>query len=868
MTTSPPKIAEKLLRKLFPDTRGHTMLGDFEEEFHYLTNEKGVLPAIFWYWLQLFTSIISMIFGTIYWGFIMLKNYLLIAFRVLRKHTAYSLINIFGLTLGLTCSIFIFLFIAEELSYDTFFTDSDRIYRIVRQMPDVHGPSTRNPLGPAMQAGFPELSKVTRYWQHQTPTLVAYNDLWFKEEGIAFAGPQFLEIFDYRLISGNRETVFSENNNLVITASAALKYFGDEDPVGKTMMVETKFPYLVSGVMEDVPGNSHLQFDFLMPIESYNRIAAHFYGYNPSEYSLADDWMAGMFGTYIKLIPQAQPEELEAKFPDFLKQFASYNPEVLDETLYLQPIKEIRLYSDYTSGGTVKNLIYLIYGLIVVGIIIISLASFNYMNMATAQYITRTKEVGMRKVIGARRIQLIVQFFCESAVFSVIAMVISLLLVGVLMPYFNQSVGKSLDMSFLTDPIIIAGIIGITLLTAVTSGSYPALFLSRFRPAAIISGKISLITKRGLFRNSLVLVQFTATIIFFICAVVINDQINFMKDKDLGITKDNILILPVKEDAIRNNYETVKNELLQIPDVSMVSFSAKLPINLYGSTTTEIESNGERKVFELTFANVDYDFLDLYEIEMAAGRKFSRDFTSDGTNSIIINETTAEILGYENPIGQTIEKFGGSTIVGVAKNFHFQPVYNEIRPLAFFLYRRNFRFASVKFNTTDTGRMLSEVEKVWEKHAPDGLFEYYFLNDEFQRLYKTQEKVSSSIGYLSAFALCIALLGLFGLSSFTVNQKSKTISIRKVFGASFSEVFMYITRDYFVLIVIANILAWPVAWYLMAKLVLIEFAYRTELGISVFLITGVLSLIVAAIVVAYYSVKAALTNPADTLRQE
>ncbi len=853
-----------LLGRIYSNDLKEGYRGDLEEE--YLKRlEKGKWNSSFWLYSQVIRSLPGGFKNMLTNNIALISNYIRLAGRNIIKHKVYSFINITGLTVGMACTLLIVLFIKDELSFDSFFEDKDRIFRVIRVMPDIHGPSTRNPLAPALKKDFPEIEYSSRFWLQSREVTISYEDTWFKEDRIAYAGEDFFRIFSFPFIQGDPETSLQEPGSVVLTSSAAKKYFGVDDPLGKVISFDDVFDLKITGIIKDIPSNSHFFFDFIIPVESFNRIGGYLWGFDTKNFRITDQWMWGMFGTYLKLKPNTDLKAFERKIPDFLKKYSPFNKELLDETLYLQAISDIHLYSRYSSEQSRTSSITLIYILTAAGIVILVMAAFNYTNLATAWYFTRTKEVGMRKVIGARRKQLFTQFLGESFIFTLAGIIISVIAVYLLLPAFNIITGKSLFVSGLTDPYVIVIIIFIGIFTALSSGIYPSIFLSGYKPLKAIVSTNPGAPGGSLIRNILVTSQFTVTIFLFISFSLIREQVDYLSSKSLGFDNEQVLIVPVKDDAVRQQIISVKNELLNYPGVTNVSYSDKLPGSIYGSTTIDLMIEGERKVFELNFANVDPDFIDLYGIEIIMGRNFTQNNPTALADEIIINEKTLSILGWEEPIGR---KFRGNTIVGIMRDFHFQPLNNEIEPLGFFGSSGSVMNISVKLTTANIPETISRIEEKWNTLVPQRTFEYYFLDESFNRRYRTERNVSTTVGYLSAIAVTLAFLGLFGLASFMISRRTREIGIRKVLGASYTTVLNLTLKDFLVLILAANTLAWPMAFYIIKNLFLSNFPYHIDPGMNSFAFAGILSLLVTLTAVGAQTLKAANANPADSIRYE
>lgn len=798
----------------------------------------------------------------------MIKSYFQTATRILRKQKVYSLVSITGLALGMACCFIVLVYLANETNYDTFHRDADSIFRLVRIMQGVHGPSTRNPMAPALKENFPEIEEAVRTWPLTDPFTFRVGEKGFQQEGILFADPGLFRLFTYEFLHGDPDNPMENLSSVVLTQTASRRYFGEGNPVGETLSFDGKFDLAVSAVIKDVPQNSHLQFEAVIPLESYNVIAGHIYGFDGSTYRLTDEWH-GMFRTYIKLQKGSSSRSLEQKFPGFLKKYAPYNKELLDESYYLQPVKNIHLHSDYRSSTDKISDIKYVYGIMAIGLIILAMSCFNYINLTTARFSARRKEIGIRKVVGAQRRQLIGQLLTESSVFFLAAFFLSFVLIIVLAPAVNNIFGYNISSEYFSKYPLLFFMFGIGLFAALLSGAYPAFFFSAFHPMSMIKDGLSPKGRGKGIRSGFVVFQFAITICLLISIGLIYQQIRYLKGKDLGYVKEQIVAVPVKNDEARERHKIIKQELIRLPGITGVSFSAALPNKIQRSTTMDLVIEGDRKVFEMNNTTVDENFLSLYEIEIVQGRNFSKDFPSDLIkDAIILNEAAVKTLNWQNPIGRELTIFGRPrTVIGVVQDFNFQTLHAEISPLALRNAGDQYLFASIRLSTQNIPQTLAGIGKIFQKFAAQTPFEYFFFDDYFENLYRREENFGKTIGYFALLAIVISSLGLFGLAFFISEQRTKEIGIRKVLGASVSGIVGMLSKEFAKWAVLANILAWPAAYLIMHKW-LQNFAYRIDIEIGIFALAGALALIIALVSVSYQSVKAATAHPADTLRYE
>ncbi len=798
----------------------------------------------------------------------MIKSYFQTALRILRKQKVYSFISISGLALGMACCFIILVYIHNETGYDAFHRDADSAFRLVRKMSDIHGPSTRNPMGPALKENFPEIDLAVRTWSLTDPYTFRVEEKGYQQKGILFADPGFFRLFTYEFLYGGPNNPLENPSSVVLTRSTSQKYFGLGNPVGKTLSFDGMFDLVVSGVIQDVPQNSHLQFEAVIPMERFNAIAGYVYGYDASSYRLTDDWMAGMFNTYLKLHKNSDPRSLERKIPVFQEKYAPHNKELLDESYYLQPIKNIHLHSQYRSGSDKISDLKFLYGIMAIGLVILIMSCFNYINLTTARYSSRRREIGIRKVVGAHRKQLIGQILTESLIFFLTAFLLSFALILFLAPVINHIFGYAISSDFFGKYSLLIFMFLIGMLAALLSGSYPALFFSGFHPMGMIKDSISPRGRGRAIRSGFVIFQFSITICLLIGTGLIYQQIRYLKGKDLGYVKEQILVVPIKDDETRERHKTIKQELTRLPGISGVSFSAALPNKIQRSTTMDLDIEGDRKVFEMTNTTIDEDFLSLYEIDVLQGRNFSREFPSEGEDSIILNERAVQILNWQDPIGKELTIFGRPRkVIGVVEDFNFQTLHLEISPLALKLKGDDYLFASIKLSTRNIPQTLAGIGKLFQKFASQTAFEYFFFDDYFDDLYRSEEKFGQTIGYFTLLAILISSLGLFGLAYFITERRTKEIGIRKVLGASVPGIVGMLSKEFAKWALLANALAWPLAYLIMHKW-LQNFAYRIHIGIGTFVLAGALALVIALLTVSFQAVKAAASHPADTLRYE
>ena len=810
----------------------------------------------------------------------MLKNYFNVALRNLFKHKLYSLINVLGLSIGLTCFLMISLYVVDELSYDNFHTDAERIYRMDFSG-NINGSEfitalASAPAGPTMPEEFPEVEESTRLRGSGNWTIRRKDeDNAYNEENVVFVDANFFTFWDFNLINGDAVTCLERPNTLVISQSVAEKIFGDDDPVGEIVVMDNDEDWEVTGVYEDMPSNSHFKYGIMLSMESREEAKQKF-------------WMSFNFNTYIKLAEGSEAAELEAKFPDLIQkyigpeieQFMGASMEEFEEAgnsagFYLFPLTDIHLYSEklgeLDTNGDIKYV--LIFTAIAMFILI--LACINFMNLSTARSAGRAKEVGVRKVMGAYKSQLRKQFLTEAFLITLISILIAYSLAFVLLDQFNQLADKVMAFNSLLSPQFILIMIGVLIVVGFLAGSYPAFFLSKFRPVEVLKGKLNLGLKGGGLRSTLVVLQFCVSIIMIIGTAIVYQQLSYIQNKKLGFSKDHVLLVH-NPWMMGDKSESYKNEVLQYAKIKSATLSGFLPVpsnnnnNLWfpGANPTKDES------YVFSEFRVDHDYLKTLDIEIKEGRDFSRDFPSD-SSAILLNEAAVDRLGWDEAIGKKLSTYGGSqenptvetfTVVGVVKNFHFQSLRNSIEPLLFELGRSR-GFLSLKIETEDIPATVSYLEEKWTEFAPGQPFEYSFLDQHFNDMYDSEQKLGNIFGVFAFLAIFIACLGLYGLAAFTAEQRKKEIGVRKVLGATIMSIIMLLSREFLKLVGIAFVIASLISYYFMNKW-LEDFENRTKMNFTVFLLAGFLALVIAWVTMSFQSWNAARVNPAKSLKDE
>jgi putative ABC transport system permease protein len=808
----------------------------------------------------------------------MIKSFISVAFRNLVKQKFYSLLNISGLAIGISCFLLISLFILDELSYDQHFKDASRVYRInfhaVLNGADHSSANTGAPVAQALRTDFPEVEDATRlntsgnWFVRQEDQIES-----FKEENVLMADSNFFSFFGIKPVYGDPHKALNRPNTLALDHTTSKKIFGDINPVGKVLVLDNRTNYEVTAVYPDMPSNTHFQHNMLLSMSSFS-------------WTNNNNWLSTNFNTYLKLKGGIAPESLEAKFPKMIETYCSpllqqflgmtidefrQNGNALDFSLI--PLLKIHLYSHNSDELAANGDIKYVAIFVAVGLFILILAIINFMNLATARSAGRAKEVGIRKVVGAYRKQLILQFLAEAITITTISFLVALLLTIVVLPYFNDLTSKTLVINDLLSPSYIIIGIATLLVVGLVSGSYPALFLSAFKPVQVLKGKLHVGKKNIYVRSSLVIFQFTISIIMMISTAVIYDQLSYIQNKKLGYNKDQILV--VKDTwLLRDKAQIFKNELLQNANILNGTMTNFNPTSSYGNSDLHFKSPDAAEDMSqvIVQAWVDFDFLPLMEMEFVDGRAFNLDFATDST-AAILNEAAVRAFGYENPVGDKIYNYGdgeeviGYPIIGVVKDFHFNSMHESIKPLIFRIGKNNISQAYLKVNPVDLDNTLSFVEKTWNDFAPGQPFSYSFLDEDFGKMYKAEQKVGSIFSVFAGLAIFIACLGLFGLASFTAEQRRKEIGIRKVLGASINHLVGQLSLNFIKLVAIAFIISIPIAAYMMNTW-LEDFAYRTALSPIVFIVAGIVAMLIAWLTMGYHSYKTAATNPVNSLKEE
>ncbi len=779
----------------------------------------------------------------------MFKNYLKMALRNIKRYKGYSLINIAGLTVGMACFILIFLWVYDELNYDTFHTHSNRLFRIILKKAD--DPSDRGIsstpyiLPKILKEEYPEIVEVTRVRTRGYPSAVRQGDITFYEPWFFFTDPSFFSMFSYELSAGNPKAALANRNSVVITRKAAQKYFGDQDPMGKILRWNNTQDLEVTGIIEKVPYNSHLQFDFMASLQLYD-----------SE-RISSWWREA--DAYVQLQEGVSYEEVNRKIAGTMQR---YHPED-DFTISLQPIREAHL--NIMQGGRSDKRFVLIFA--VIAVLILAIACVNFMNITTARSSIRALEVGMRKVVGARRSDIIKQFLGESVLLCLISFSLAVVLVDFLLPVFNRLQGKEMSLLGSGNLLLYLSLIGAAVGTGFVAGSYPAFFLSAFQPAKVLKMDISKGRKGSVLRTVLVVSQFSVSVLLIIMTIVAYKQMRFIRNTGLGFSREQIVHI-MMNDELRSAHKTFKDRLLQDPRIRNVTFASAVPHLLFNVHNFEWEGMETDKEVELDFLYVDHDYAETFDLEIVKGRDFSEDYPTDASEAYIVNESAVRFMEMSNPIGKRVVLAGREgRIIGVVKDFNHKPLVFDITPLVMGIRPSWYYDLLIKISPEDIPGSLAYIEKVFKDASPGFPFRYQFLDEWFEMIYmplRIMNTIFNSFAFLAVFISC---LGLFGLASLLSEQRRKEIGIRKVLGASVPGIMFLVSQKFLKIILIANLIAVPAA-YFATRMFLNLFVVRTKLDAGVVVATVALTFVVALVTISYQVIKTALANPVDSLRYE
>jgi putative ABC transport system permease protein len=789
----------------------------------------------------------------------MLKNLIKTAMRHILKHLGYSALNILGLSLGISSALFLIIYVADEVSYDRYHVNADRIYRVSSRITEPDDQFTWNvaqiPFGPQVVQDYPEVKSFVRFI-NMPRALFKYEDKEFNEGNFFYADSTLFDIFTYKVLKGDVKSALVEPKKIILTKKIAEKYFGSADPIGK-MLTTGDNAFEVTAVIEDCPTNSHFRFDAIaarnnLPkqLGSWGNFGVFTYLLFPDNLNVNDfeKKMQAMYGAYMEPI---------------------FGPVKIKIEYILEPITRIHLYSTNPGEPEPTGSMTFVYVFSLVALFLILIAAMNYMNLATARSSSRAREVGLRKVVGSRRSSLVLQFLTESIVFTVISLLISIIIIVILMPKFNLLAGKSFDLHVLYTPVVLLSMLGVILVVGIFGGSYPAFFLSRFSPVTVLKGEVTHGSAGSLFRKILVVLQFTVSVIMIICTLVVFRQLNYLKNMDQGFDQKNVLSLELN-DGMARKYPSLKQLLLENPNIKLVG-STSTPVGVgSGKLLMNVETDQGMVSKGVNIAVADHDFVETLGIKMKEGRDFQQDMPSDTLTGVIVNETFVRRMGWTEPIGKKVELGDANTlrarVVGVMYDYHQTGMYNEIETLLL-AYRPINNIVYVKLSENDIKGSINYIETKWKEIFPDQPFVYTFLTDEFDNQFEADEKRGLIFTLFTILAILIACLGLFGLASYTVEQRTKEIGIRKVFGAGEGTILKLISKEFIILVTFSIVIAFPVAYYLMSKF-LEDYVYKVNIGLTLFIVAAFATIAITFITVSYKAYQAAIMNPVDSIKTE
>jgi len=802
----------------------------------------------------------------------MFNNYLKIAYRNFIRYKLFSFINVFGLAIGIAVCTIISLWVSREISYDQFNVKAGRIYRIERELFRDNSysrwPITSGAYKQALIDDYPEIENAVRFWRREF-SIKDHNNF-VHQQSVYAVDNSIFEIFSFGLKEGDELTALQEPMSVVLTRENALKYFGTDDAIGKSLSFElsgSQVDFKVTGILNAVPENSHIHFDMLISISSYpvERFA---------------DWRSNYLYTYILTAENTAKDDLEEQLKSFVTQWLKpVYDDLLSQGLdihevlkvHLVPVTDIHLNPslnwEIDTGGSIVS----VYIFSSIAVLILFIACINFMNLSTAIAKKRSKEVGLRKTVGAFKRQLIMQFIQESVLLAVIAMGISIILIAQIIPLYNSIFNEKLVFFSLNNLYLFIGLLGITLVIGLFAGLYPAFYLSNFKPIEVLKGSSASGNAKLTFRRNMVVVQFVISVTLIVGTITIYQQMQYIQNQPLGFDKENVVLIPVRSQKVIQGYEKFRNELLGSSRIQSLAVSSDLPGEAFYSNTNFISKDQNDNPVLLIVLATDYDFIDTYKIEVVSGRTYSKEFQSDTIGTIMLNEAAVKRFGWtpKEAIGKELSFSGQENmkVVGVAKDFNFRSLHTEIEPMALLLYPTYFSAISVRLSPGELNRAVDFIQEKWASSFPGELFEFSFLDERMNQLYENEMKMQNIFTIFSFFSIFVACLGLFGLSVFIASERTKEIGIRKVLGASIGKIIILLSKEYITWILLANIIAWPLAYYFMNNW-LNDFAYKTDLTLWIFLFAGILSLAIAIVTVSYQSIKAAVANPVDSLRNE
>ena len=872
---SAPKFPLFLLQLFADESFYHELTGDLEELYADKVELHGAFRAKIWLWRHVLKSIPQFISQSLQWSLIMFRNYLKIAIRNIKKYKAYSAINILGLAIGMACCIILVLYINSELSIDNYHKNRDRIYRLGVHVKiggiEQTGSASNALCAKVLKDEYPEVINAARFRGMQAAS-VQYNEKRFHEDEIMYADNAVFDIFTWPLIKGAPQTALTVPYSVVISEELAEKYFGDEEPLGKILLFNNEEQFTVTGVMENIPEESHIDFDALC---SFNTLPAQI----GEDASSLTDWISFNFRTYLLLREGEDYKQFEQRIAHLLEKYAGEELKAkgATEILLLQPLKDIYLRPLNNPTGPIVY----VYIFSLIAFFMLLIACVNFMNLSTARSANRAREVGMRKVLGANRRKIIRQFMSEAFLLSVLSLILALVIVFLALPQVSTLTNRTLTFDISGISWLLPGLFILIIFVGFAAGSYPALYLSRFKPIKVLTGRLKSGAANTSLRRALVVVQFIISITLIIVTGVMITQLNYLKHRDPGFKKENVVIIPLPDAETRNSIQVVKHAFQNCSGIVSVSASSTIPG--WGAPTNDKLPEGytEAEMQLMDEINVDEDFVPTMGMEMVAGRNFSKEFGVDNKHAILINETAARRYGWENPIGKTIktlsieerDSWATKTVIGVVEDFHLRRMSTEIEPLfirntpQFPFYFGIFDVVSVRVTPGKPTETIEILKTKWNEIFPDKPFDYLLLEDSFDRQFTRIEESRDIMSYFTLLTIFIACLGLLGLIAFSAERRTKEIGIRKVLGSSTPKIVMLLSKEFLLLVCFANLFAWPVAYFILNEW-LEGFPYRTDLTVVPFMLSAFAVLVISYLTIAYQAIKAANSKPVDSLRYE
>jgi len=842
-----PKLSRRILSGLM-NSYTRSSLDDLDEEYSIIAKESGIKAARAWYRRQALKSVPSLLNNALHWNASMFGNYLKIAVRNLLRHKGFSFINILGLAVGMACAVIIILWVQYELSYNRFHNNAENLYRVAftSENNDFHSPYVVGLLAEFLKSECPGIVDASNAGRIRG--VFTTGDKSFSSYGY-YVHPSFFGMFSFPFVHGDAASALLNPYSIVMTERAAGRFFGPVNPVGKTLSFNSAREFTVTGVVKDIPDNSTLQFEFLLPFEA------------APEYMKA--WDIKSLEAFVLLQENIPYQEVSNTISGV---YNDHNPGAYSNILYLQPFVDVHLYA--LGGG---GLIIYIYIFSSMALAVLLIACINFMNLSTARTERRYKEVSIRKTLGSKRAQLIRQFLCESILLSIISMVLSVVLVEAALPEFNSLFNKPLDLKY--SGSIIAVLSGIAVITGFAAGTYPAFFISSFKPVQAIKGVMhgSGGMRSSFLRKTLVVIQFSFATVFIIAILVIYRQLDYMNEKDLGYNRENLLIVPIQAGAQRES-QLIKDELLKHPDIEGATVFRYNFTGWRNSVGISWEGKHAENIFAVGGNWVDYDYVEMLNMKMVEGRFFSQEFPLDRYDSYVVNETLVRAMGIENPVGKRITRMPDTpyertgTIIGVIKDYHTESLHEKIRPFMLML-NENGNYIGIRIKRNDISETVQFIEDTFEKLFPGYPFSAGFLNDYLEPMYRNERITGGFFIYIAMLSVLVSCLGLFGLAAFSAEQRTKEIGVRKVLGASSPSIIIMLLKDFAKWVLVADLIALPAAWFMLNKW-LQKFAYRVDAGLWVFLFAGLLTLLIAVCTVCLQASRAARTDPVKSLKYE